>query len=93
METIEQLQQTTISQLEQLSVKQLIQTLHFIQSLLKKTVIPSLTLPDSPSGRLENLLACSGIWEFAPGELDDILHDIETSRLMELDVENDLVFA
>jgi hypothetical protein len=41
-------------------------------------------LPDTPRGGLDDLLACVGIWQFGPGELEEILQDIEQSRLMEM---------
>ncbi len=38
-------------------------------------------------GSRDALLECVGIWEFGPGELDEILGDIEQSRMMELETE------
>lgn len=36
-------------------------------------------------GSREALLECIGLWKFEPGELDEILADLEESRLMELE--------
>jgi len=46
------------------------------------------TRPKAPRGTLEDLLACTGIWKFEPGEMEEILQDIEQSRLMELEENN-----
>ena len=43
-----------------------------------------------PQGTVADLLACAGTWKFDPGELEEILRDIELSRLMELE-EDDVV--
>jgi hypothetical protein len=42
-----------------------------------------------PQGSGEALLECLGTWEFEPGELDEILADIERARMMELEEERD----
>jgi hypothetical protein len=42
-----------------------------------------------PQGSHEALLECLGTWEFEPGELDEILADIERARMMELEEEHD----
>jgi hypothetical protein len=85
MKDLAQLRQATINRLNQLPLHRLAQALDFIDFLLERpsSVIPR--KPETPRGNLEDLLACTGIWEFEPGELEEILRDIERSRLMELE--------
>ena len=42
-------------------------------------------IPVSKRGSREALLECIGIWAFDPGELDELLIEIEHGRLMELE--------
>jgi len=51
-----------------------------------------LQLPLSRGSR-EALLECMGLWKFEPGELDEILADLEESRLMELEEDYGDLFA
>ena len=44
-------------------------------------------------GSREALLECMGLWKFEPGELDEILADLEESRLMELEEDYGDLFA
>jgi hypothetical protein len=82
MEDIAQLRRSAVARLNKLSPYRLVQVINFIDFLLEpKSAVPR--------GSLEDLLACAGTWEFEPGELEEILQDIEQSRLMELE-ENDV---
>jgi len=85
MENLAQLRQATINRLNRLPPHRLAQALDFIDFLLERpgAVVP--TRPETPQGSLEDLLACTGIWEFESGELEELLEDIEQSRLMELE--------
>ena len=89
MDNLAQLRQSTITRLNQLPPHRLAQALDFIDFLLER---PSPAVPPKPEtlrGSLEDLLACTGIWMFEPGELEEILQDIEESRLMELEETRD----
>lgn len=85
MNNLTQLRQSTIDRLNQLPPHRLVQALDFIDYLLERPGPAAPTTPEAPRGSLEDLLACTSIWEFAPGELEGILQDIEQSRLMELE--------
>jgi hypothetical protein len=88
------LRQITISRLNQLPPHKLVQALDFIEFLLERShIAPSSSGSKTPGGSLQDLLACVGIWEFEPGELDTILEDIEQSRLMELEEDYDSLSA
>ena len=88
MESLAQLKQSAINRLDRLSPHRLVQALDFIDYLLERPdpIVP--TRPETPRGTLEDLLACTSIWKFEPGELEEILQEVEQSRLMELE-END----
>jgi hypothetical protein len=83
MEDTTQLRQSVIEKLNALPHEKLIEVLDFIDFLTvyprKRETTPS-TLP-APDAFLE----CAGTWEFEPGELEEILQDIEQLRLMELE--------
>ena len=85
MEHLAQLRQSTIKRLNQLPPHRRVQVLDFIDFLLRRSVPGAPPRPEVPRGSLNDLLACAGIWQFDPGELDEILHDIRQSRLMELE--------
>lgn len=78
---IDQVQQ----QLSNLPEDRVLEVLDFVQFLASRTA-PS---QDVHRGSPEALQECIGVWEFMPGELDEILADIEQSRLMELESQND----
>ncbi|MBN1933108.1 MAG: hypothetical protein JW934_00510 [Anaerolineae bacterium] len=85
MEDLAQLKQFAIEKLDRLSREKLAEALDFIDFLVH---YPRHSSPDvfpPPDAFLE----CAGTWKFEPGELDDILKDIERSRLMELEEHND----
>jgi hypothetical protein len=82
---IAELRQSTIEKLERLSPHRLTQVHDYIDYLLDRGERVSSAGTVRPAGTLDDLLACVGIWQFEPGELDDILQDIEQSRLMELE--------
>jgi hypothetical protein len=88
VENLTQLKQSAINRLNRLPPHRLVQALDFIDYLLERAgpIVPN--RPEAPRGTLEDLLACTSIWKFEPGELEEILQDIEQSRLMELE-END----
>jgi hypothetical protein len=85
MENLARLREATINRLNRLPPHRLVQALDFIDFLLERpsSLVPH--KPETPRGNLEDLLACTGIWEFEPGELEEILQDVEQSRLMELE--------
>lgn len=85
VEAFAQLRETTITRLNQLPPHRLGQALDFIDFLLNHPDSSVPPTPKAPQGSLEDLLACTGIWEFEPGELEEVLRDIEQSRLMELE--------
>jgi hypothetical protein len=85
VDDLAQLRQSTINQLNQLPPHRLVQALDFIDYLLERPGPTAAPKPEVPRGSLEDLLACTSIWRFEPGELDEILQDIEQSRLMELE--------
>lgn len=85
MDNLAQLRQSTINRLNQLPPHRLVQALDFIDYLLEHPGPTVPARPEAPRGSLEDLLACTSIWKFEPGELEEILHDIEQSRLMELE--------
>jgi hypothetical protein len=79
------LKQSTVNRLNKLPPHRLAQALDYIDYLLEHPEpIPS-PVPESPKGNLDDLLACAGSWQFEPGELEEILQDIDHSRLMELE--------
>ena len=89
MDNFAQLRQSTINRLNQLPPHRLVQALDFIDYLLERPGPTIPIKPEMPRGNLDDLLACTGIWRFEPGELDEILQDIEQSRLMELEQAHD----
>jgi hypothetical protein len=70
-----------------------VQALDYINYLLERPSPAVPIRPEAPRGTLEDLLACTSVWEFEPGELEEILQDIEQSRLMELEETDDGLFA
>jgi hypothetical protein len=83
MEDTAQLRQSAIEKLNALSQEKLMEVLDFIDfitvySRRRKTTPSALPAPDA-------FLECAGTWEFEPGEWEEILQDIEQSRLMELE--------
>ncbi len=89
MENLAQLKQSAINRLDRLPPHRLVQALDFIDYLLDRPESTVLSKPEAPRGSLEDLLACTSLWRFEPGELKDILQDIEQSRLMELEETDD----
>ncbi len=87
-----ELRQSTIAKIETLPREKLEAVLAFIDSLLARPTQPTAE-PSTPQGSVEDLLALAGSWKFDPGELDEILHDIEVSRLMELEEFDDVLLA
>ena len=88
MDNLTQLKQSAINRLNRLPPHRLVQALDFIDYLLDRPESTILTRPEASRGSLEDLLACTSIWRFEPGELEEILQDIEQSRLMELEENN-----
>jgi hypothetical protein len=85
VENLAELRQSTIRRLNQLPAHRLAQARDFIEYLLEHPEPIASPKPEAPPGTLDDLLACAGIWQFDPGELEKILQDIEQSRLMELE--------
>jgi len=84
MEDLAQLKQFAIEKLDRLPKEKLVEVLEFIDFVAQ---YPRRYPPDAlppPDAFLE----CAGTWRFEPGELEDILKDIELSRLMELEEHN-----
>ena len=93
MENLAQLKQSAVDRLNELPPHRLVQALDYINYLLERPGPTVPIRPDVPRGTLEDLLACTSIWEFEPGDLEGILQDIEQSRLMELEETNDGLFT
>jgi hypothetical protein len=89
MQDVTQLQQSAIDRVRRLNTDRLIQVIDFIDFLLERSESARITEPGTTRGSAEDLLAVAGIWQFEPGELQEILQDIEQSRLMELEERND----
>lgn len=83
------LQQSAIERVKMLSTERLVQVIDFIDFLIERNESFRGQEPDAPQGSVNDLLAVGGIWQFEPGELEEILQDIEHSRLMELEERND----
>ena len=83
MQDVMQLRQSTIEKIETLSREKLVEVLNFIDLLLARPAQPTSSALPAPDAFLE----CAGTWAFEPGELEEILQDIEQSRLMELEDE------
>lgn len=84
MNDIGQLRQSAIEKLNALSKDKLIGVLDFIDFVMLESPTHRQVLP-APDAFLE----CAGTWEFNPDELEEILQDIEQSRLMELKEQHD----
>ena len=89
MENLTTLRQSTVNRLKKLPPHRLVQALDFINYLLEHSEPIASPVPESPRGSRDDLLACAGSWQFEPGELEQILQDIEQSRLMELEETRD----
>lgn len=85
MENINQLKQSAITRINLLPPSKLPAVIDFIDFLLERSNVVVSQKPDPPQGSIEDLLACAGTWKFEPGELEELLEDIEQSRLMELE--------
>ncbi len=79
-----QLKQAALERLGKLNSPELRQVLGFMDFLLDHPTSQAKELK-APPGTVQDLLAVAGSWEFEPGELEEILQDIEQSRLMELE--------
>ena len=69
MENLARLREATINRLSRLPPHRLVQALDFIDFLLERPSSLVLHKPEAPRGNLDDLLACTGIWEFEPGFL------------------------
>lgn len=83
MEDATQLKQSVIEKLNDLSEEKLVQVLDFIE--LITTSQPRFEARPDMLPAPDAFVECAGTWEFEPGELEEILQDIEHSRLMELE--------
>jgi hypothetical protein len=89
MQDVTQLQRSAIDRVRLLNTDRLVQVIDFIDFLLERTESSRIAESCIPQGSADDLLAVAGIWQFEPGELHEILQDIEQSRLMELEEQND----
>jgi hypothetical protein len=92
MQSLKELKQSIVERLDLMPEPELREVLNFVDFMLVRSqtsdtlegengVIGVLPAPDA-------FLACAGTWEFEPGELEEIMRDIEQSRLMELEEED-----
>ncbi|MBN1583793.1 MAG: hypothetical protein JXA89_24010 [Anaerolineae bacterium] len=79
MQDITPLKESAIERLDQLSQEQLVEVMTFMDALTDRSTLHH-PLPASDA-----FLECAGTWTFGPGEWEEILKDIEQSRLMELE--------
>jgi len=74
------------TKLYELPEEKIVEVLDFIEFLAERYAQLK-EIPVSKRGSREALLECVGIWAFEPGELDELLSEIEHGRLMELEEE------
>jgi hypothetical protein len=86
VQDITQLKESAVERLDRLSREQLIKVMGFIDSLTGPSILRPLPTPDA-------FLGCAGTWIFEPGEWEEILKDIEQSRLMELEERHGVLFS
>lgn len=87
MQNTKQLRQSAIDRLKLLPPSTLPEVINFIDFLIErsdKVVSQEKQLPAADA-----FVEFAGSWDFEPGELEDILQDIEQSRLMELEKQHD----
>jgi len=89
MQDVTQLQQSAIDRVRLLSTDRLLQVIDYIDFLLARSEPSRMSEKHVPQRTVDDLLAVAGIWHFERGELQEILQDIEQSRLMELEERND----
>jgi hypothetical protein len=78
----------SIDQLPEDALREVAQLVDNLLDQLQTSEVKGAHTP--PQGTVADLLACVGIWQFEPGEMEEILQDIERSRLMELE-EDDFI--
>lgn len=81
-----QLAERVRTRLYELPEDKVAEVLDFVEFLAERYAQPK-EIPISKRGSREALLECIGIWAFEPGELDELLTEIEHGRLMELEEE------
>ncbi len=74
--------QMVIERLDHLPLPALHDVLSYVEAQLNQSNLAQQI--DGPQGTVQDLLACAGTWHFEPGELEEILADIEQGRLLEL---------
>jgi len=81
-----------LERLDRLPLYHLQQVLTFSDFMLYEVAQSSqpLSIDNPQKGTPQDLLACVGLWQFDPGELEEIMADIEQGRSMELG-KNDIV--
>ena len=89
MQDVTRLQQSAIDRVRLLSTERLLQVIDYIDFLLARYEPSQMFGDHVPQGTVDDLLAVAGIWQFERGELQEILQDVEQSRLMELEERND----
>lgn len=89
----EQTKEMIAERLDRLPLPQLQQVLTFSDFILSEVEqAQQVTEPDTtPKGTVQDLLALAGTWKFEPGELEEIMADIEQGRLLELE-KDDILF-
>ena len=85
MQNTKQLRQSAIDRLKLLPPSTLPEVIDFIDFLIERSdkFVEDRSLPATDA-----FVEFAGSWDFEPGELDEILQDIEQSRLMELESQN-----
>ena len=87
MQNTKQLRQSAIDRLKLLPPSTLPEVIDFIDLLIErsdKVVSNEEQLPSTDA-----FVNFAGSWDFEPGELDEILQNVEQSRLMELEKQHD----
>jgi hypothetical protein len=89
-EDVTQLINQIISKLDSLSPQELLEILNFVNSVAAASQDMTATQIVFPSP--EAIVACAGTWTFESHEYETIMHDIEQSRLMELEEDHGDLF-
>jgi|GEM_PF-3169317 len=90
----EKTKELILERLDRLPLYRLQQVLAFSDFMLYEVMQSNHSFPvhDAQKGTTQDLLACVGLWQFEPGELEEIMADIEQGRLLEMG-EDDIVSA
>lgn len=86
MNNSEQLKVLVKERIDLLPTDALQEVADLVESLLSENDLIEIPAKAAmPGGTVADLLACAGTWVFEPGEIEEILRDIELGRLMELE--------